>query len=65
MATKVNKKGPCYQCQKRKVGCHARCPDYTEWRDAMTKRNDEIRSEKIARANRRPYKDKYRKKVEV
>lgn len=22
------KKNCCYQCQKRTVGCHAKCPDY-------------------------------------
>lgn len=26
-------KGPCKDCDKRHVGCHARCDDYLEWRN--------------------------------
>ena len=24
-------KSPCYECQRREVGCHGRCKDYKEY----------------------------------
>lgn len=26
------KTDPCYECEKRYVGCHADCDDYKEWK---------------------------------
>lgn len=26
-------KSPCYNCNKRSVGCHATCSDYLEWKE--------------------------------
>lgn len=33
--------GPCKDCEKRTVGCHAKCEVYTEWRSKMDDRRRE------------------------
>ena len=39
----------CYKCPKRKVGCHASCPDRAKDIEENAKRNALIRKEKEAR----------------
>lgn len=31
-------KCPCYKCEERQVGCHAKCGRYKEWKEFMEKR---------------------------
>lgn len=40
----MSKRKPCYQCQRRKLGCHSQCPDYAR----ETAENEE-RRRKLAR----------------
>jgi len=34
---------PCRRCEKRYIGCHARCVKYTAYRLYIEHRNEEIR----------------------
>ena len=31
---------PCYKCEERKVGCHATCERYKEWREWLNIRKN-------------------------
>ncbi len=37
---------PCYQCDRRTVGCHSCCPDYYVYRTRMTNRSNYIKNAK-------------------
>jgi hypothetical protein len=39
-------KNPCYDCQDREVGCHARCEKYIAWADERNRQNEEKMKEK-------------------
>ena len=45
----MNRITSCYKCPKRKVGCHASCPDRAKDVAENAKRNALIRQEKDAR----------------
>ena len=32
---------PCYECNERKTGCHAKCEKYKAWRNVMDKRKED------------------------
>jgi len=37
----MTRNSPCMTCGRRSFGCHTRCEDYTEWRKAKDKQNEE------------------------
>ena len=37
---------PCYECNKRKVGCHSSCEPYLEWSDGVKELHAAIREKK-------------------
>lgn len=41
---------PCYECDKRKVGCHSTCEPYLKWSDGVRELHAAIQKEKIAAA---------------
>ena len=41
----------CYQCPRRKVGCHAACPDYAEFKDTLKKVSDTQKAERQAKSD--------------
>lgn len=41
----------CKGCKKRKVGCHATCESYKEYRANIDRQNDLIRQEKKYNVN--------------
>lgn len=43
-------KTPCYQCTRRKVGCHEQCEDYTAWQRNRQAARDKKRQEQDADA---------------
>lgn len=45
----MNRITSCYKCPKRKVGCHASCPDHANDIVENAKRNALMRKEKVAR----------------
>ena len=38
--------GPCYECTRRHIGCHARCADYIQFKTKL----DEINKKRFARS---------------
>lgn len=48
MADYGTKKNCCYQCEKRHVGCHAKCPEYQDFYKKNQERNETIRKQKEA-----------------
>lgn len=32
-------RNPCYECEKRKLGCHDKCKDYKTWKMQYTARD--------------------------
>ena len=44
----TNSTSPCMGCEKREVGCHARCGAYKEYRKALDEYNANIREKKDA-----------------
>ena len=36
---------PCYQCTRRKIGCHGSCPDYKKAAAANAKTNQRVRDQ--------------------
>lgn len=40
----MKNKSPCYNCQKREIGCHGICEEYKAYSNKINKRN-EIRRE--------------------
>ena len=43
-------KNPCYNCQKRAVGCHSSCDDYKSFREEKDKLKQKIKEEQFADA---------------
>lgn len=43
-------KTPCYQCTRRKVGCHEHCDDYGTWQRNRNAARDKKRQEQDADA---------------
>ena len=43
----INKKVPCYECTKRRPGCHATCKEYLIFYKKQRKKNDDLRKETI------------------
>ncbi len=43
-------KNPCYNCQKRVVGCHSTCDDYKSFREEKDKLKQKIKKEQFADA---------------
>lgn len=39
---------PCYQCQERQIGCHAKCERYAEYRAKVDALNAKARRERPA-----------------
>lgn len=37
---------PCYECEKRVVGCHAGCGEYASWKKQRQEVLDEIQRKK-------------------
>lgn len=37
---------PCKDCPRRYLGCHSKCKDYKEFRQALDERNARIRQER-------------------
>lgn len=44
----VNRKGPCFKCKKRVVGCHSDCKEYLEWLKEFREYTETVRKEKQA-----------------
>ncbi len=44
----MNDKSPCFECEERKVGCHAECVRYLEWRKKKDEQNEAVKAEKIS-----------------
>lgn len=44
-------KEPCYQCEKREVGCHSQCEDYARMQEENRERNDKRKIESMANEN--------------
>ena len=40
---KMAKKGGCYGCEERSLGCHSDCEKYKEWKEKHDERQAEIR----------------------
>lgn len=44
-------KAPCKKCQKRYVGCHGECKEYSDWKngwlDERKKQSDALKNEKM------------------
>lgn len=65
LAGRIN--APCYKCEKRTVGCHATCSDYTnykvEMKDDHIMRENDIRSfvGYMASLKRKKERSQYRK----
>lgn len=60
-------KNPCYGCTKRFLGCHDKCPEYTEWRAAndkanATRRMDGVLWEHVKKVHERIMKGAWRKR---
>lgn len=34
--------GPCHNCEKREVGCHSNCEEYTNWRSKQLEEKEKI-----------------------
>jgi hypothetical protein len=43
-----NNVNPCHNCTERKVGCHADCEDYLDWKYNLNEKNDNARKKKKA-----------------
>lgn len=41
-------KGPCFNCQDRRPGCHGSCEKYQEFRAAIKKANEQKKAETIS-----------------
>lgn len=38
-------KDPCYNCEKRAVGCHATCEGYLSWKEEIRKQKEIMQGE--------------------
>ena len=36
---------PCYECERRTMGCHGTCPDYKAFREEISARTEMIRKQ--------------------
>ena len=43
---------PCKGCDSRYVGCHAKCPEYKDWRAEFDQRKAEKRAYDMSKDNR-------------
>ena len=43
-------KNPCYNCQKRAVGCHSSCGDYKSFKEEKDSLKQKIKEEQFADA---------------
>ena len=41
-------KCPCYKCNDRDIGCHAKCKNYKNWREKYYNTKAEIKKSKVA-----------------
>ena len=58
---------PCYQCPRRAVNCHSRCPDYAQYRklcDQISAAHDAERRMDSADAERGDIRDVLRQDAE-
>lgn len=47
MVTEIDrKKNPCYQCEKRKLGCHSECIDYLQSQKMYQEKKEAIKKQK-------------------
>lgn len=42
----VDRSVPCYNCDKRSVGCHSSCESYKEYRKKISEKQEAIRKKK-------------------
>ena len=42
----IGEKAPCYQCERRQVGCKSDCPDWAAWKQDHDERNKKIKANK-------------------
>lgn len=37
---------PCYECNKRTIGCHSKCDEYIEWAKKRREVNEKISTDR-------------------
>lgn len=51
----ADKKGVCFGCEKRHVGCHSECEEYKEWLEDWQKQREYIGTKRREVNERRSY----------
>ena len=59
-----NNRAPCKNCERREVGCHARCGDYKAYRAAIDSYNERRKTVKDAENIARDMEWEARRRIE-